>query len=334
MKCRWPSPEVAEGQIQLDHGGLSDDNSATLQSTSAQGGQSEPVYDYLLVVGPGRSGSEFLYRLLRDHPGFFFPEIKERYYYRSPRAFRRARKRLDGRQGQILCDVANLAYADARLSRGVEALRKEGVRILLAVLLRDHRDRAISMMQFRKSRAELSALLGARRLEAAVVRDRLTSERLADVFRTNTDVLTISFSALTKDTGAVMAVLPSLCGVPKLDRTPRRAVNQAVGPRSLWLSAFGHWCGFALRHLGFRRLLQRIKENEAVNEAFFVPLTEDARRSRLSEESLKALDASTVACRRMVENSSRQLREGIYLRKTGQPDDSISDDRALPGLTP
>ena len=106
--------------------GLSGDNPVTLQSTIALGRQSEPVYDYLLVVGPGRSGSEFLYRLLRDHPGFVFPEIKERYYYRSPRAFRRARKRLDGRQGQILCDVANLAYADARLSRGVEALREEG----------------------------------------------------------------------------------------------------------------------------------------------------------------------------------------------------------------
>ena len=275
------------------------------------------VYDYLLVVGPGRSGSEFLYRLLRGHPGFVFPEIKERYYYRSPRAFRRARKRLDGcGRGQLLCDVANLAYADARLSRSVEALRAEGFRILLVVLLRNHRDRAISMMQFRRSRAELSALLGARRLEAAVVRDRLTSERLADIFQTNADVLTLSFSALTKDTGAVMEVLPALCGAPKFDRIPRPTVNQAVGARSLWLSAFGRWCGFTLRHLGFRRLLQRIKENEVVNKAFFVPLTDDAERPRLSEESLKILDASAVACRRMVENSSRQVREGIYLRKT------------------
>ena len=315
--------------------GLSDDNSVAPQSTSASGRQSERAYDYLLVVGPGRSGSEFLYRLLRDHPSFVFPEIKERYYYRSPRAFRRVRKRLDGLgRGRVLCDVANLAYADAKLSRGVEALWEEGFRILLVVLLRDHRDRAISMMRFRRSRAEPSALLGARRLEAAVVRDRLTSERLADVFRTNADVLTLSFSALTEDTGAVMDVLPSLCGVQKFDRIPRRAVNRAVGPRSLWLSAFGHWCGFALRHLGCRRLLQRIKENKVVNKAFFVPLADDVQRPRLSEESLKRLDASAVACRWMVEDSSRQVGEGIYLRKTEHPDDAISDDGALPGLTP
>ena len=293
------------------------------------------MYDYLLVVGPGRSGSEFLYRLLRGHPSFVFPEIKERYYYRSPSAFRRARKRLDGQgRGHLLCDVANLAYADAKLSCSVEALREEGFRILLVVLLRDHQDRAISMMQFRRSRAELSALLGARRLEAAVVRDRLTSERLADVFRINVDILTLHFSAIIKDAGTVMAVLPPLCGVPKFDHTPQQAVNQAVAPRSLWLSAFGHLCGVALRLLGFRRLLARIKESKVVNKVFFVPLTDDAERHRLSDESLKMLDASAAACRWIVKSSSRQVREGIYLRKAGQRDDAASGGRASPRLTP
>ncbi len=284
------------------------------------------MYDYLLVVGPGRSGSEFLYRLLRSHPSFAFPEIKERYYYRSPRAFRRERKRLDeAGQGRILCDVANLAYADAKLSRAVDALREEGFEILLVTLLRDHRERAISMMQFRKSRAEFPALLGARRLEAAVVRDRLTPERLADIFRTNADVLTLSFSTLIGETDAVTDVLSSLCGTPKFDHTPRQAVNQSIGARSLWLSAFGHWCASTLRHLGFRRLLQRIKESETVNKAFFVPLPDDAEKPRLSEESSKMLDASAAACYTIVESSSRQVREGIYLRRTGQSDDAVSE---------
>ena len=274
------------------------------------------MYDYLLVVGPGRSGSEFLYRLLRNHPSFVFPEIKERYYYRSPRAFRRAQKQL---QEQILCDVANLAYADTKLSRSVDALREEGFRILLVVLLRDHRDRVISMMQFRRSRSELSALLGTRRLEEAVVRDRLTSDRLTDIFKTNTDVLTISFSTLTKDTVAVMDVLSSLCGVSKFNGIPQQAVNQSVGARFLWLSAFGQSCSYILRHLGFRRLLQRIKENKVVNKAFFVPLPNNAERPQLSGEALRKLDASAIECHAIVKNSCRQVREGIYLRKIGRP---------------
>ena len=38
-----------------------------------------PVYDYVLAVGPHRSGTTFLYRALAAHPGFRAPEIKEAY---------------------------------------------------------------------------------------------------------------------------------------------------------------------------------------------------------------------------------------------------------------
>ena len=148
------------------------------------------AYDYLLVVGPGRSGSELLYERLKAHPAFAFPEIKEGYYYRSPRAWRRARRALGAGSGgpRILADIANLAYRDGALAGGVEALRGGGCRILIAVLLRDHVDRAMSMARFRRSRGELAALLGAARLEAAVVRDRLTPDRLLGVYRLDADV--------------------------------------------------------------------------------------------------------------------------------------------------
>ena len=281
------------------------------------------MYDYLLVVGPGRSGSEFLYRLLRGHPSFVFPEIKERYYYRSPRAFRRAWQRLDGLgQGQILCDVANLAYADAKLSPGIDALAEEGYRVLLVALLRDHRERAISMMQFRRSRGELSALRGPRNLETAVVRDRLTPDRLTAIFQTNADVLTLSFPALTRDTGAVLEVLAALCGTPRFSGMPQPAVNEAVGARSWWLSALGRWGAYTLRRLGFRRLLQRIKENRTVNRAFFVPLSTDRERPRFAVESVRLLDAAALDCQTILENSARPVSEGIYLRKREQPDDA------------
>ncbi len=271
-------------------------------------------YDYLLVVGPGRSGSEFLYRVLRSHPCLVFPEIKERSYYRSPRALKQAWRRLDGERQQMLCDIANGAYRDSRLSRSIEALRAEGFRVLLVALLRNHRERAVSMLQFRKSRGESTALFGATRLEEATVRDRLTAERLAEIFRADVDVLTISFSSLTRDTKAVLEALASLCGIPQFDDVRPAAVNQSVGARFLWLSAGGHWCAIALRHLGFRRLLQGVKENQLVNRVFFVPLSQDGKRPPLSAESLRKLDASALECQAMVEKSSERLSEGLYLR--------------------
>ncbi len=172
----------------------------------------------------------------------------------------------------MLCDIANRAYLDSKLPCSIEALRAEGFRVLLVVLIRNHRERAISMMQFKKSRGEITVLFGAARLEEATIGDRLTAECLTKIFRTNVDVLTISFSSLTKDTRAVLDVLTSICGVPKFGYVLPSAVNQSVAARSLYLSAFGHWCSLALRHLGCRRLLQRIKENKLVNRLFFVPL--------------------------------------------------------------
>ena len=277
------------------------------------------MYDYLLVLGPGRSGSEFLYRLLREHPSFVFPEIKERYYYRSPAAFRRARSLLNREPRQLLCDIPNLAWADNRLSRSVEALNAEGPRILFVLLLRDHRERAISMIQFRKSRGELSSLFGARFLERAVLRGSLTPERLETIFRTDVDVLTLTFPALVGDTDAVLGHLTSLCAVPPFDHVPRQPVNQAVRARFLWLSVLGNLLSPVLRFLGFRRTLQRIKEDPLVNKVFFVPLPEDAEKPRLSPEAITTLDAATRACHALVASSSLKLREGVYLRVASPP---------------
>ncbi len=275
------------------------------------------MYDYLLVVGPGRSGSDFLYRILKDHPDFALPEIKDRFYYRSPRAFKRAWKQVHGQQGKLLSDIAPDAYNDPGLSEAVETLRREGFRILLMVLVRNHRDRAISMMRFRKSRGEPSALFGDRHSEEVTVRDRLVPKVLLDIYRIDVDILTVYFSALTKDTAAVLEVLASLCQASKFNSVPQGAVNESVSPRFIWLSAFGWSCGIALRKLGFRRLLQRIKENELVNKVFFVPLSQDGEKPRLSEESLKVLDASSLECRAIIEISSERMGEGIYLRKAG-----------------
>ena len=111
---------------------------------------SSPGYDYVLVAGPGRSGSTFLYRLLNAHPAFAAPEIKEGYYYRSVRRFDRARRKLR-QSNTILLDVANTAWADPRLAV-VAALHRRGWRILVVVLLRQHRERAVSVMAYWQSR--------------------------------------------------------------------------------------------------------------------------------------------------------------------------------------
>ena len=115
------------------------------------GPRNAPAYDYVLAVGPGRSGTTLLYRLLAAHPQFSSPGIKEAHCYRSARRLERALARPRG-TGAILLDVADTAWSDPRLVR-VSAIAESGTRILVVLLLRRHAERARSLIAYRLSRA-------------------------------------------------------------------------------------------------------------------------------------------------------------------------------------
>ena len=271
-------------------------------------------YDYLLVVGPGRSGSEFLYENLKAHPQFAFPEIKEGYYYRSLCAFVRARTRLAAGAPQILADIANLGYCDAALGSGIRALQRAGYRVLVVVLLRDHATRAVSMMRFRRSRGEFSAWRGRARLEAAVVADRLTPRHLQSLFGLRVDVLTCHFSALVDATPVFLQCLAALCGTRAIPCITQNRVNRSVQARSLPLAALGKLAAGVLRAGGGRRALQALKDNPRIKRLFFVPLTRprDERPLRPSHQQL--LDDAFRQCCATVERRSRRVGENIYLK--------------------
>lgn len=290
-------------------------------------------YDYLLVVGPGRSGTTFLYEHLRLHPRFAFPEIKEAGYYRSLRRFRKGRGRLrEGEAGRILADVSNLAYKDRALGKGVSRLKRHGVRVLLVVLLRDHRERARSIFRYRRSRGHLSAWLGAERLERAVMRDRLTAERLDEIYRIGVDVLAIEFGALTEEPRAALRALGELCGVGDPcgmggmggaggaaipEWACRRRANPSMRPRSRLLATTATIAANALRALGFRRLLQRLKDSRRLERLFFAPMSGDERRVALKHENVRLLEEAFAECLATVRQRSTPLARGIHLRKAG-----------------
>ena len=272
------------------------------------------MVDYLLVVGPGRSGSDFLYRILRAHPDYAFPEIKEGAYYRSVRAYERARAKVRP-PGKLLCDIANDAYHDPKLTSGVRALQRQGVSILMIVLLRNHSDRALSAIRFRKSRGRPSAFLGARHLEESVVRDRLTPAMLEAIFGLEVDVLTVDFATLVEDTESFLAKLASLCGTGPFDSVATDPVNVSTQARFVWLSTLGWLGAVVLRRLGLTRMLQRIKDSPAIGRVFFKPLGRGGQEIRLAETSASALDDAHRECWSVVKHVSSKEQEGLFLRR-------------------
>lgn len=273
------------------------------------------MYDYLLVVGPGRSGSDFLYRILRAHPDYAFPEIKEGAYYRSVRAFGRARAKVRP-PGTLLCDIANDAYHDSKLTSGVRALQRQGVSILMIVLLRNHRDRALSAMRFRRSRGRPSALLGVRHLEESVVRARLTPRMLEDIFSLDVDVVTVDFATLVENTEGFLATLAHLCRTAPFDPMSAEPVNVSTQARFVWLSTLGWLAAVALRRLGLTRLLQRIKDSRRVARLFFKAPASGREEIRLTDGSVRILDDAHRECWSRVTALSAKEQDGLFVRRS------------------
>ena len=202
------------------------------ESSGGAAGGAGLAYDYVLAVGPSRSGTTFLYRRLIAHPAFSAPVIKDAHYYRSARRLGRALRGLRG-SGAVLLDVADTAWSDRRLT-AVGAHVRGGCRVLVVVLLRPHREQARSVMAYRKSRvlpAVPALLSGPGGLERAAVRDSLTAGALERIFSLGADVLTVDFGVLTGEPRRALDALASLCGVGPFADVAAEPVNSAERAR-------------------------------------------------------------------------------------------------------
>ena len=195
----------------------------------------------------------------------------------------------------------------------MDELRRRGRRVLLVVLLREHRARAASVMAFRRSRGVGGSPAA---LERAAVRDSLTPEDLARLFGMGVDVVTVDFRALVGRTGAVLDVLADLCGVPRFEPVDRAPVNVAVRARSRWLSLAGRLAAVVLRGAGCRRLLQRLKDSPRVTGVFFRPGGAEGGPPPLGAAAGDLLELRFAACRRAVDESCERLAAGVWLWRT------------------
>ena len=263
----------------------------------------------MLVVGPGRSGTDYLFDLLRCHPQVVFPESKEGEYYRSLRRLRRAQSRVG--PGMVLADISNQAYRDNTLSRRIRALSEAGINTLVVVIIRDPVERAESMMLFRASRGEPSAWLGRRVLERCVVRDRLKAEHISSIYETGADVMAIDFKLLVRQTDAVLELLADRCGIAPFPATAGHVrTNSSVSARWMPLSALGKLAAVTLRRVGARRRLQSLKESPEIQRLFFKDTSVRPTRPKVSSAHARLLRAENAECWKVVAQAEREAAGG------------------------
>lgn len=272
------------------------------------------AYDYVLVIGPGRSGTRFLLANLKTNPDLDTARSEGAYYYRSRRRLRKAAARSSDEAGRRrpLVDVANLAYKDPALALALQRLRDDGCRTLVVAMLREHCRRAVSMMHFRRSRGQLSALFGARRLERAVLRDRLRPEHLHRLVRLDVDLVVVPFSALVDRTEAVLRVLSMQCGVADFDRVHREAINQSVDARLVPLAALSTALVAALHRVGLRGASRRLKHASLAKKVLFRPAR--VGRYRLGRATESLLSSTYEDCISLLRESSSWIENAVYVR--------------------
>lgn len=276
-----------------------------------------PNCDYLLCVGPGRSGTTYIYEILRDHYAVDFPEIKEAYYYQSCRRYRRARQRLPPEK--ILGDVANQAHRDPDLPEAIQKLRATGARILLLVVLRNHQHRAESMVQYAVSRGRNWRRGRRGDLVEDVVSRRLTSSQLEAIFAVDTDVLTFDFNFLVEQPGGSFNLLAKQCNIPPyLLPLPTDRSNPSEVARSKTAAAMASLLARGLRRVGLRQALQFLKESRWLHRGFFKPAPPGSspHGADLAPQQIRLLEQANQDCWAVVRQHSVLLDEGVYLARS------------------
>ena len=287
---------------------------AAFQAGAGRAGGPDRSCDYLLFVGPGRSATTYIYRTLSKYYGVTFRHIKESHYYRSLRRYRRARARIP--REHLLGDIANDAYLDPKLPGALERLKSEGVRVLVVVTLRDHVERARSMMQFDTNRGRALWPGGTAGLEARVVNRRLTPAHLQRIYSTGTDVAVVDFNVLTVRPQVVLNRLASECGIPACDAELESGrVNASERSRSVPLTGAAVLLGKALRATGCRRTLQRLKDNRRIHGWFFKPMPGADRRllePPLAPGHVALLRRENHECWKLVRQRSTLEVDGVF----------------------
>ena len=199
-----------------------------------------------------------------------------------------------------------------RGSVALARLQRRGSRVLVVVLLRQHRERAVSAMAHRQSRMPFVASAGW--LERVALRDSLTAAALGRIYALGVDVLAVRFDTLAGDPPAVLDALARLCRTRGFAAPDTRPVNQAVQASLPLLGAAAKSAAVLLRGAGARRRLQTLKDEDRVQRLFVRPAP-PGRRFCLSAAAGTLLDRRFDACPAAVAAASRPLGEGLWFAR-------------------
>ena len=225
---------------------------------------------YLLVAGPGRSGSTYLYNVMSQHPEVVTAGWKEAYLYRNERKLLSTLRKNSRRK--VLLDVANRGFVDPKLREFLANYSgSEPYRLTLIYLYRDQGERLASVFDFRKSRGMIEAYLPQRLAEKLLISDIFSSRHIQGQQSPHYETFILKTERMQRDPTRFLAELDKMLHLG-LDQTkPLVAVhfNERRDARMLWASSIGKVAASLLRWLGMARIVEAIKTQPQIEKLFF-----------------------------------------------------------------
>lgn len=262
---------------------------------------------YILIAGPGRSGSTLLYTLIKCTDGVNrLGEIKELELYK--RGFKSINRNAD------IIDISNRAFGEKqKVKEFIEKIffydSRANVKIIY--LFRDSAKRAISIYNFRKSRGYWETYLPKSFAFKQIAKDFLKPENIVVDLRVNTYVVDFDFLIKCETQRYILSQILEVSG--EADSIERK-INESVKARSAFLSSVGKLMAISLRRVGAGMLLQKIKDTKIVNQIFFKVKPASSRIDIPSNVEMKARKNDKNMLHDLKSNYVL-IAPGIYLHK-------------------
>lgn len=287
-------------------------------------GQIRPGF---IDVGPGRSGTSWLFEMLDAHPEIATAKVKETDYFNTHHARGEAWYLSHfERPGRAVGEVSNMYYVDEDVAGRIHAF-DPGMRIVFN--LREPRALLASMISFATRRgmdtrdpaildAPIGRIMGSgydRRLAAGAttrgdevpLAQAVMLSRFIEPFRrtfAEDRIYYLVYERIAREPLALLAEIYGFLGVSP-DFVPDRAaevVNAAIEPRARWVGALVPKISFALRSMGAYRLLTAAHRSRAIKRALYrqpggaraMPPLSRALERRLDEERERLIAAFPV----------------------------------------
>ncbi len=251
-----------------------------------------------LFIGPDKSGSTWLYEVLKAHPEVFLPAVKElfffdRFYDRGidwyASKFRHATSAHQA-AGEICHDYLFSAIA-------AERIWQELPKAKLIVMVRNPVDRTFSHWRYRRRSGDTKySFEDDLRNCPAIFDHSCYSRHLEPYFELfpSDQILILEFSDLEHDPEGLAARVCDFIGADRTKLSARDVLvrhNPASTARKPALVAFMRRVGNFLRSLGFEALVGRLKSSPTFRALVFQPVNNNNRpellpttRARLNRE--------------------------------------------------